>query len=113
MPKVSKNKEATWTFIEYANSVEGQTIVAKSGRTVPSLKSVAESSAFLGPNVKPKNSQVFLDEIPYIRAVPIMETWVDVETTVGDETERAFYGEATAAEAISTAMTRTRDYLQK
>ncbi|NJN54529.1 MAG: extracellular solute-binding protein [Anaerolineae bacterium] len=43
------NKEAAWQFIEFANSAEGQTIVAQSGRTVPSLISVAESAAF-GPH---------------------------------------------------------------
>ena len=57
------NKDAAWTFIEFANSVEGQTLVAKSGRTVPSLKAVAQSPAFLEPNQKPARSQVFLDAL--------------------------------------------------
>ena len=51
-------------FIEFANSAEGQTIVAKSGRTVPSLKAVAESPAFLDPTAKPASNKVFLDVIP-------------------------------------------------
>ena len=42
-----------------------------SGRTVPSLRAVAESPAFLDPGAKPRNSQVFLREIPHIRAVPV------------------------------------------
>ncbi|WP_343407660.1 extracellular solute-binding protein [Candidatus Amarolinea dominans] len=45
----SKDKEAAWKFIEYANSVTGQEIVARSGRTVPSLRMVAESASFLDP----------------------------------------------------------------
>lgn len=112
MPAASQNKPATWTFIEFANSHEGQTIVARSGRTVPSLKAVAESPAFLDPSVKPKNSQVFLDVIPYIRGVPVMETWVDIEETVGEELARAFYGEATLDEALEAAHTRTREFFQ-
>lgn len=104
------DKAAIWQFIEYANSPEGQTIVAASGRTVPSLKAVAESPAFLDPNAKPANSQVFLSTIPFIRGVPIMETWVDIEGTVGDELERAFYGNASVDEMIQTAVERTHAY---
>ncbi|HET9223194.1 MAG TPA: extracellular solute-binding protein, partial [Roseiflexaceae bacterium] len=110
MPSVSKQKAATWPFIEFANSAEGQTIIAGSGRTVPSLKAVAESPAFLDPSVKPQNSRVFLDVIPYIRGVPVMETWVDIEDTVGKEIERAFYGEATVDEAIEAAYERTAEF---
>jgi multiple sugar transport system substrate-binding protein len=110
MPSVSKQKTATWAFIEFANSAEGQTIVARSGRTVPSLKAVAESPAFLDPSVKPQSSRVFLDVIPYIRGVPVMESWVDIEDTVGKEIERAFYGEATVDEAIEAANERTAEF---
>ncbi len=113
MPKAAKNKEATWTFIEYANSPEGQTILAKSGRTVPSLKSVAESPAFLDPAAKPANSRVFLDVIPHISAAPIMETWVDIEDTMSDELARAYYGDTTTADVITTAMKRTGEYFSK
>jgi multiple sugar transport system substrate-binding protein len=110
MPKASKNKAATWAFIEYANSPEGQTIVARSGRTVPSLKAIAGSPAFLDPAAKPASSQVFLDVIPHIRGVPVMETWVDIETTVGEEIERAFYGEASVDEVVATSLERTAEY---
>ena len=61
MTKASKNKDATWAFVEFALGPEGQRIAAATGRTVPSLKEVAESEAFLDPNAKPANSQVFLE----------------------------------------------------
>lgn len=113
MAAASQNKSAAWSFIEFANSVEGQTILAKSGRTVPSLKSVAESPAFLDPNAKPANSRVFLDTIPYIRAVPIMETWVDIETVTSEELENAFHGGATLDAAIDAAVIRSREFWPK
>ena len=59
---------------------------------------------------KPSRSNVFLDVIPYIRAVPVMETWVDIENTVGKELERGVYGEATVDEVIETATRRTLEY---
>lgn len=110
MPASVENKDLVWTFIEYANSFEGQTIIVASGRTVPSLKAVAESPAFLDPNAKPLNSRVFLDTIPFIRGVPVMETWVDIESIVGEELERAFYGDVTVEEAIQTAIERTASF---
>jgi multiple sugar transport system substrate-binding protein len=110
MPTASKNKAATWALIEFANAHEGQTIIAQSGRTVPSLKAVANSPAFLDPQAKPQNSQVFLDTIPFIRAVPVMETWVDIENIAGDELARAFYGQASADEAIAAMIERTREF---
>lgn len=113
MASASNNKPAAWAFIEFASSVEGQTILAKSGRTVPSLKSVAQSSAFLNPNEKPKNNKVFLDVIPYIRAVPIMETWPEIEALVSEDIERAYHGDVTLEKAIQTATERTRRLFAK
>ena len=53
--------------------------MAASGRTVPSLIEVANSEAFLDPDARPANSRVFLDTIPYIRRVPNISTWPEVE----------------------------------
>jgi multiple sugar transport system substrate-binding protein len=110
MSKSAQNKEAVWTFIEFANSVEGQTLVAASGRTVPSLRAVAESPAFLDPNAKPSRSNVFLDTIPFIRGVPVIETWVDIESTVGNELERGMFGHGSADEVIAESIRRTDEY---
>ena len=110
MPSASRNKEAAWTFIEYANSVEGQTIVAETGRTVPSLIAVANSSAFLDPGAKPASSQVFLDVIPTIRALPVHPNWAEIEDTASEELARGFYGETDAYDAMLRTVQRTRDY---
>ncbi len=107
MAASAADKDAAWTFIEYANSPEGQAIVARSGRTVPSLMEVAQSTAFLDPAAKPASSSVFLETIPQLRAVPVTASWVEVEELAGDELERAFYGVATVDEAIEAMITRT------
>jgi multiple sugar transport system substrate-binding protein len=113
MAKVTQNKDAAWTFIEYANSPEGQTILAESGRTVPSLKSVAESDAFMNPDQPPANNRAaFIDTIPTMRAVPIMENWVNIEELGGEEVKRAFYGDATVEEAAQQAQALTEDLFQ-
>lgn len=112
-PASATNKDAIWTFIEFAASREGQTILASSGRTVPSFKAIAESPAFLDPNAKPANSRVFLETIPVIRGVPVHPGWVDVESISGDELERAFYGDATVDEAIRAAIERSAEYFEE
>ncbi len=67
-------------FVEYALSVEGQSLLAKSGRTVPSRISVATSPAFLDPSLAPRRAQVFLDAIPHLRRTPNTARWHEVES---------------------------------
>jgi multiple sugar transport system substrate-binding protein len=107
MTEKSANKDVAWTFIEFAMSVEGQTLLAATGRTVPSLKAVANSPVFLDPNAAPKNSRAFLDVIPSIRSAPVMEGWPDVEEAFGKELERAMNGQVSAHQAVATTIERT------
>lgn len=113
MAAASKNKPAAWTFIEFANSVEGQTILARTGRTVPSRMSVANSPDFLEPGSKPANGRVFLDVIPDIRAVPVLKNWVDIESCASEEIERAYHGNVSLERAINLAISRAAMYFPK
>jgi multiple sugar transport system substrate-binding protein len=112
MAAKAHDKSSAWTLIEFANSVAGQTILAGTGRIVPSLRQVAESPAFLDPNQRPASSQIFLDVIPSLRTVPQMVEWSTIEATANPEIERAFYGQATAAEAAQAADSATLPYFQ-
>ncbi|MEO8287958.1 MAG: sugar ABC transporter substrate-binding protein [Chloroflexota bacterium] len=103
MAAQSKNKEATWDFIQYALGPQGETIASKLGRIVPSLKTVANSPAYLDPTQPPANSKLYLDAIPTIRRVPISPVWGSIETIVNAEIDRAFYGGATVDQAIQAA----------
>lgn len=108
MARASKNKAAAWAFIEFANSPAGQSIIAKTGRTVPSLRSVAESPAFLDPNTSPRSSSVFLSGADTIRAVPVIKTWPAIEEILDEELQRAFYGQSTLDQALTTATQRSK-----
>jgi multiple sugar transport system substrate-binding protein len=112
MSAQTANKDAAWTFIEFANSPEGQAVVAATGRTVPSLIEVAESPAFLDPNAKPANNRVFLDTIPDLTRVPTIATWEEIEGTASEELERAFYGDVSVREAADTMFIRTEEYFR-
>jgi multiple sugar transport system substrate-binding protein len=91
MARTAPRKDAAWDFVEFALGPEGQRIVAKTGRTVPSLKAVATSRAFLDPGAKPAASRVFLDAIPTIRRVPSISTWPEIEDATAGILETAMY----------------------
>ncbi|TDC85760.1 sugar ABC transporter substrate-binding protein [Micromonospora sp. KC606] len=79
MTRGSRNKDSAWRFMEYAMSADGQKIIAATGRTVPSHVETSRSPAFLDPNLPPRNSRVFLDAIPTVRALPTVSTWPEIE----------------------------------
>jgi multiple sugar transport system substrate-binding protein len=91
LTKASDRKDAAWRFVEYALGPEGASVVARTGRTVPSLRSVAESDAFLDPSRKPANSRVFLDGIEHIRRVPTVSTWPEIEDASAGILENGMY----------------------
>ncbi len=86
----SRHKDAAAKFIAYAVGQQGQTVTALGGRTVPSLRSVAQSPAFLSPDRAPASSQVFLDAVPLLRHTPVTPVWPEVEDIVGTQLQRAF-----------------------
>jgi len=92
MAKASTRKQAAAAFVRFALSAEGASIVARSGRTVPSVRAVAQSTAFLDPTKRPASAQVFLDQIPLIRRVPSIETWNEIETKADPIIEEWYYG---------------------
>ena len=104
------NKDAAWQFIEFANSVAGQTIIAGSGRTVPSLIAVAESDAFLNDSQSPSRAQIYLENANIVRTVPVISTWQEIESVADEEIERAFYGDISPEEAAQLAFWRTEEY---
>jgi multiple sugar transport system substrate-binding protein len=105
----SDAKDEAWTFMEFALGPEGQAIASQAGRTVPSLRAVAESDAFLDPRADPANGRVFLDQIPFLRSVPSISTWPEIEDTANGLLEEAYYGGGSAVEVAIELQTRTRD----
>ena len=87
----SENVDAAVAFIAFATGSEGQTLTSLAGRTVPSLKSVANSPAFLDPTQPPKHSAVFIDAIPNIERTPVLPTWPEIEDVTEEILTRVFY----------------------
>jgi multiple sugar transport system substrate-binding protein len=109
MTSASDEKDAAWRFMEFALGPVGQRITARSGRTVPSLIEASRSDAFLDPAAKPANSQVFLDTIPYIRRVPSISTWPEIEDASEVVLEGGLYENVPSDEVSRQLNARTRD----
>lgn len=109
----SANKEAAAKFIAYAVGQQGQTITALGGRTVPSLRSVATSPAFLSPARAPASSQVFLDAIPHLRHTPVSPSWPEVEDIIGTQLQRAFEDGVPLDDALAVIREQADPLLQR
>jgi multiple sugar transport system substrate-binding protein len=109
----SKNQAAAAKFIAYAVGQQGQTVTALGGRTVPSLREVATSPAFLSPSRAPASSQVFLDAIPLLRHTPVTPSWPEVEDVIGNELQRAFEDGVPLDEVISEIQKQADPLLQR
>jgi multiple sugar transport system substrate-binding protein len=109
MTEGSDAKDEAWRFMEFALGPEGQRIASEAGRTVPSLRSLAESASFLDPDEPPANAQTFLDQIPYLRSVPSISTWPEIEDAANGLLEEAYYGGGSGLEVAVELETQTLD----
>jgi multiple sugar transport system substrate-binding protein len=87
----AQDASAAADFIAFAAGPEGQSIAALGGRTVPSLRSVAESGAFLNATQEPEHNSVFLDAIDHMRATPVLAGWPEVEDLAEEYLTRIWY----------------------
>ncbi len=92
VPRESRAKAAALKLVGFALSQRGAELIARSGRTVPSLRAVAEGPAFLDPSSRPASARVFLDAIPHMRRLPSTATWHEIETRADVIAEEWYYG---------------------
>ncbi len=92
--------EAAWEWVEFALGPEGQEVLARSGRSVPSLIDVAESPAFLDPGDPPASSRVFLDALEHMHRLPTTENWTALEEQADAILEELYYGRLGLDEAL-------------
>ncbi|HVE99693.1 MAG TPA: sugar ABC transporter substrate-binding protein [Mycobacteriales bacterium] len=107
----SENRTLAHAFARYAVSTEGATVLARTGRTVPSLQQLAESPVFLDPTAAPRSSKVFLDAIPTLRAMPSAPGWNEAEEVAEDILTQLFAGRLSLDAAVERIAEDTADVL--
>ncbi len=100
--------EAAWRLVEFAMGERGQTILASSGRTVPSRFDVQASEAFLDRAAGPPTPEVFIRSAETVRATPHTATWTQVEKLADDILEEIFYGRLDREAGIARLIEDTR-----
>ena len=99
--KASENPRLAADFAAYAVGPEGGTVLARSGRTVPSVQELAQSPAFLDPSQEPASSAVFLDVIPALRRLPNVGPEDEAEEAANDLLAQYFAGKASLDETVA------------
>lgn len=100
---VAKGADAdpAWRFVAFAAGAEGQRILARGGRVVPSLRAVADSPDFLQPGQPPRSARVFVDATEHLRRLPNTENWPRIEDAATLAFKRAYYAELAVEDAIA------------
>ena len=111
--KAAKNKDLAQAFAAYAVTGPGANLLARSGRTVPVSKAIAQSPDFLAPDKAPKNSRVFIDQVEDARLLPHSPTWNEAEGAVGEVLVQLFAGKTSLDRAIADIIKATRVELSK
>ncbi|GEA87534.1 hypothetical protein CCE01nite_14830 [Cellulomonas cellasea] len=83
--------DAAWELVRYAMSADGQTIVAETGRIVPSRRDVAGTATFRD-SAPPGVAETFLDNTTIVRATPHVAAWSQLEKVADDVLTEMFYG---------------------
>jgi multiple sugar transport system substrate-binding protein len=81
-------------FALFAAGPEGGQVLARSGRTVPALRSLATGPAFLDPSKPPASSQVWLDIVDDLRRLPNVAAEDEAEEAADDLLAQFFAGNA-------------------
>ncbi len=79
----TENVEAAWRYIKFVLAPEGQARIARLGRAMPARPSVANSPAFLNPDLPPAHEEVFLKAVEYYIVQPINLYWSEMWTIIG------------------------------
>lgn len=111
MAAASTKKDASYRFVEFALGEEGASIIARSGRTVPARRSVAESAVFLDPEQPPRSAKVFLDSISRIQRTPNIAIWNEIETRVDPLVEEWYFGPENPTKSLGVDVSETVDNL--
>lgn len=63
--------DASWDLLKFLSGPFAQSIFASGGLSIPALREVAFSDAFLDPTRQPHSDQIFLDALAYARSEPV------------------------------------------
>jgi multiple sugar transport system permease protein len=79
----SKHPREAFQLASFLAGPKGQALNSELGLAVPALESVANSKAFVNPEIPPADDGVYLDVIENSRVMPFDEYWAEVAEIAG------------------------------
>lgn len=104
MSKNCKHPEAAWKLAKFLSGPKGSKFIAELGLGVPSVKSVANSQAFLDSTREPKNSKLYLEAAKYARLEPSNPHWQEMGTIIQRELDLLWLNKK-SAKGVCNAIT--------
>jgi multiple sugar transport system permease protein len=112
MARDTPHPEESWKLIKWLTNAESQAANARLGLAIPTMKSVAESAAFLDNTLPPANNQGFLDAIPEASVVQ-WPTDPAFEQIFGSTMDQGLkIGDLTVAQAIDAFNSKWRTHVE-
>lgn len=113
--KSSQKKEIAFDFIKYLASKETSILFVKTGLITPARTDTANSQEFLAPNLKPKNSKIFINSLENSKPTPVNESYIQIIDEVTKNITPVLNGKITASDAVKqkTFIKKLKKYCDK
>ncbi|MDD5645376.1 MAG: sugar ABC transporter substrate-binding protein [bacterium] len=109
----TKHPEASWKFVKYLSSHDGNMIMARKRNCVPALKSAAESGAFLSPPPENIHFSVLQLHSSETETYPI-ENWREfLEKEFSPTVDRIILGEIPIDAGLAELQKKGQKYIEK
>lgn len=96
----TKHPQESFEFLKYIAGPEGQRFIASLQRGIPTRRSVARSTAFLGSD-RPRHTLVAVEALDYALPQPITEYWPEMERIIQPALDRVRDGKEPAEQAAA------------
>ena len=109
-----KHPDEAFQFINFMNSVEGQTMIAENAQDAPASLEVLSSATFLDApwTSKEVDMEVFARSVPITYQPPINKYWSTWDTIWSDEFAAVFDGAADSATVLANVEARMKDAME-
>lgn len=113
--KSSQKKEIAFDFIKYLASKETSILFVKTGLITPARTDTANSQEFFAPNLKPKNSKIFINSLENSKPTPVNESYIQIIDEVTKNITPVLNGKITASDAVKqkTFIKKLKKYCDK
>jgi multiple sugar transport system permease protein len=99
----TKHADLAWDLVKYLSGPQGMAALARTGRALPAIKSLAASDVWLDGR-KPLHKIITIQGVPFIKFLPFTPVWDEVMTKINPEMDQVWMGKKSAAQAVKKTL---------